>query len=128
MKVIISLVLAAAVLIQCSPEEIVPEENDLEGCTTPATIRNFAGLDGCGYLLALNDGSILEPLKLVMCGPPPQSIMTLHDPLFDFQEDGLKVFIDYGDHEGVSACMAGKLVRITCITRASSSNADETSF
>jgi hypothetical protein len=98
-----------AVLIQCSHVEIIPEGIDLQECTIPGTIRNFAGLDGCGHVLELADGTILEPLRLVMCGPPPESVMTLPDPLFDFQEDGMKVLIDYEDYEGVTACMTENL-------------------
>jgi hypothetical protein len=119
MRLMIWLVLAG-VLIRCSDDEIAPERIDVEGCSVPASIRNFAGIDGCGYVLELADGTILEPLRLVMCSPPPESVMTLHDPLFDFQEDEMKVLIDYEDYEGATACMTGKLVIITCISKVAS--------
>lgn len=125
MKEAITLLLACLLIISCANEEIIPEENDLKQCSTPATIRDYTGLDGCGYALELNDGTILESVSLVVCSPPPQSIMTLDDPLFNYRIDGLKVLIDYENYTGGSVCMVGELVRITCITKVESSSSDE---
>jgi hypothetical protein len=125
MKEVLILILACSLIISCSHEEITPEEHDLDRCSTPATIRDYRGLDGCGYVLELNDGTILESVSLIVCGPPPQSIMTLDDPLLNYHIDGLKVLIDYENYAGGSVCMVGELVRITCITKAESSSSDE---
>lgn len=126
MKAVFILILACAlIIISCSHEEIIAEEHDLERCSTSATIRDYRGLDGCAYVLELDDGTILESVSLVVCSPPPQSIMTIDDPLLNYRIDGLKVLIDYENYSGGSVCMAGEPVRITCITKVGSSSSDE---
>jgi hypothetical protein len=125
MRITIFVVLAISLLMQCSDSEIVPQIDAIRQCATPATIRNFSGLDGCGYVLELSDGTILEPLQLAMCGPPPLSVMTIHDPLADFHYAGQQVLIDYENHDGVSPCMTGKLVKITCISKMNAQSIQE---
>lgn len=69
-----------------------------------ATIRNFTGLDGCSWLLVLEDGKKLEPTNLEN---------------FDFikLEDGKKVIVEYEAQTAMaSICMAGSIVKITCIS------------
>ena len=122
MKVTIALFVALSLLTSCLSEEFFDEKDEYRSCSTKATIRNFTGIDGCGYLLELEDGTMLEPVKLFVCGPPPQSIMTLHDPIADFHFEGMKVLIDFEHYEGGSVCMAGELVQVTCIQAAPSSS------
>jgi hypothetical protein len=116
MKSIYSIILLLSfILVSCADEEVI-HDNEAIQCSTPAIIRNYIGIDGCGYVLELNDGSILEPVQLVVCGPPPESIMTLEDPLSEYRIEGLKVLVDYQDFSSGSICMVGKTVKVTCIT------------
>lgn len=87
-------------------------------CSTPATLRNLEGLDGCGWVFELTDGKRLEPRIMRLCGTPPQSKEATEDPLYDFEYvDGKTVFIDYEPlADVVSICMVGEVVRITCIS------------
>jgi hypothetical protein len=104
-------------ITNCADQEIVQEKVGGQ-CSTPAIVRDYSGLDGCGYVLELHDGTILEPVKLIVCGPPPQSAMTLDDPLHEYKTNGLNVFVDFEDFDGGSVCMVGRLVKITCISTA----------
>lgn len=67
-----------------------------------APLVDRTGLDGCSFMIELKDGTMLEPRNLT-----------------DFtieKKDGLKVWISYHNAEnGVSICMAGKMIEIDCI-------------
>ncbi len=81
-------------------------------CGYRATVKDLTGLDGCNFVLELEDGSRLVPQKLIYIqAPDPEQ-----DPgyYFDFK-DGEKVCFDYRETEGADACMVGKLVFLTCI-------------
>jgi hypothetical protein len=68
-----------------------------------ATMLDLAGLDGCGFVLELEDGSRLEPLNLNE---------------YDFSpKDGLKLRVSYKEEPSGSFCMVGPSVRIECITQ-----------
>ncbi len=122
MKEVSVIIISCLIILSCSEENTTPKKNYANSCSIKATIRDYTGLDGCGYVLELNDGSILEPVRMVVCGPPPQNIMTLDNPLLNFEEDGKKVFVDYELIQSVSICMAGQTVKITCISEASEVN------
>ncbi|MFH1320417.1 MAG: hypothetical protein ABII90_07180 [Bacteroidota bacterium] len=67
-----------------------------------ATVIDMTGLDGCKFLLKLEDGKKLEPTNL--------------DPAY--RKDSLPVWIRYIETKGVmSICMAGKIVKIIGIER-----------
>jgi hypothetical protein len=108
------LILMVLVLIGCDDDDL-PED-----CLTPATIRNLAGLDGCGWVFELQDGTRLEPLRVFYCGTPPLPKEMTEDPLDNFEFiDNKKVLINYELVEnGASICMVGPVVKITCITEA----------
>lgn len=82
-----------------------------------ATVRDLTGLDGCGYVFELADGTRLEPMRLFYCGTPPLSKEITEDPLYDFEFlDGKKVKIAYEEiPDAASICMVGKIVKITCL-------------
>ena len=84
---------------------------------TLATVKDLTGLDGCGFVFELTDGTRLEPMRLMYCGTPPLPKEVTEDPLYDFQfVDGKQVRISYDEIEdAASICMVGKIVRITCI-------------
>ena len=67
-----------------------------------ATVVDMTGLDGCQFLLSLEDGGKLEPINL--------------EPAY--KKDNLPVWIRYIDlKESMSICMAGKMVRIIAIEK-----------
>jgi hypothetical protein len=110
-----SLLLAAMIsLLACDNEPLSGS------CKTPAIVRDLSGLDGCGFVFELNDGSNLIPVALFWCGTPPLPKDMPEDPLADFTlRDGMGVLIDYEELQDIATvCMAGKAVRITCIEEA----------
>jgi hypothetical protein len=82
-----------------------------------ATVKDLTGLDGCGFVFELSDGSRLEPQMLGFCGTPPLPKELTENPLYDFQwVDGKIVRIKYEEiTDAVSICMVGKIVKITCL-------------
>jgi hypothetical protein len=103
--------------VSCCTE---PIENT---CSTPATIKDLTGLDGCGFVFELEDGTRLEPYRVLICGTPPLPKEYTEDPLYNFQfADGKKVMIDYEILDNASTCMAGKVAKITCIHEISNSS------
>lgn len=80
-------------------------------CTgVSATVKDLAGLDGCQFVFELADGSNLLPVL-------PSQDGTTGDPLSGFTfVDGKKVTIAYEEQKDMmSICMAGKMVKITCL-------------
>jgi len=79
-------------------------------CTgVPATVKDLAGLDGCQFVFELADGTRLQP------------VMPTNDdaanPLAKFTfTDGKKVTLGYEvQADMASICMAGKMVKVTCL-------------
>lgn len=101
----------------CNEEPIVRIK-----CGTPATVRNLTGLDGCGYVFELANGSFLEPQRaFYFCGTPPLPQEVTEDPLYNFEfVEGKKVLIGYELTKSASICMAGAVVKITCLTEVAS--------
>lgn len=100
------------------------ESDSAEDCSTPATIRDLTGLDGCGWVFELENGTRLEPFwDSGFCGFKEDSE---NDPLADFEfVDGKRVFINYeivGDR--ASVCMVGPIAKITCISEAATISAE----
>jgi hypothetical protein len=65
-------------------------------------LKNFTGLDGCGWIIALEDGTNLEPTNLTE---------------FDVEfVDGNKILVEYKQSNvGASICMVGEIVEIKSI-------------
>ena len=68
-----------------------------------ATLRNYSGLDGCGWVIELSSGILLEPINLD-----------------DFQgeysmEDGAPIWINYENYNSASICMIGQTVQVIAI-------------
>jgi hypothetical protein len=82
-----------------------------------ATVKDLSGLDGCGFLFELADGTRLEPQRLFFCGTPPLPKEVTEDPLYNFEfVEGKQVRIGFVEvTDAVSICMAGRIVKITCI-------------
>jgi hypothetical protein len=121
MKITAVLILVTLLMFSCSDEPMV----GMNECTTPATVRNLSGLDGCGWVFELTDGTRLEPFIIGYCGTPPLSKEITEDPLYDFEfVEGKQVKINYElQPEAMSVCMVGPIVRITCLQEVS--NAEE---
>lgn len=109
------LVLILVIVSACSKETV-----KTSNCAVEATVRDLTGLDGCGFVFELNDGTRLEPQILMYCGAMPLSPEVTNDPLYNFQfVEGKKVKISYEQVEGASICMVGPMVKITCLTELS---------
>jgi len=68
----------------------------------PGTVKDYTGLDGCGFIIELDNGDKLEPAEIVDTG-------------FIFY-DGQRVLVTYTELGGWgSYCMVGKIVRIETI-------------
>ncbi|NOS90984.1 MAG: hypothetical protein HOP30_03615 [Cyclobacteriaceae bacterium] len=110
-KLLVLLVIVSA----CSKETVTTSN-----CAIEATVRDLTGLDGCGFVFELNDGTRLEPQILMYCGTMPLAPEITNDPLYNFQfVDGKRVKISYEQVEGASICMVGPRVKITCLTELS---------
>lgn len=98
------------------------EDDFTLACGTEATVRDLTGLDGCGFVFELNDGTRLEPVRTFYCGTPPLPPEVTQDPLYNFElVDGDKVIIGYVVTNDVATiCMAGTTVKITCIQKVES--------
>lgn len=117
MKKIAFIVLITTFFVACEDSKVDPEKKTRTDCTIPATIVNLNGLDGCGFVFRLENGDLLESHTYVSCSA--DAIMTIVDPLKDFEMvHGKKVLIEYDSVHAFSACQAGQLVRINCITDA----------
>lgn len=110
MKRLSFLLLAGFLFTQC-------DDIQQSSCTTYATVRDLTGLDGCGFVFELEDGSRIEPVRTVMfCGTPPLPKEITEDPLYNFEfANGKRVKISYEETESLSICMVGPVVKITCI-------------
>ena len=68
-----------------------------------ATIVDYTGLDGCGLVIKLQNGEVLEPINL-------------HD--FNITpSDGMKVWVKYHEVGLASICMVGPTVQIDCLAK-----------
>jgi hypothetical protein len=80
-------------------------------CTNPvsATVKDLTGLDGCGFVLEIENGEKLEPTNL--------------DKFTSFATNNTKVKVVYTDISGMaSICMVRKIVKIECMEPNTSSN------
>lgn len=91
------LVCTALTFISCNKKSIPETTEQPKPTAVFALVVDYSELDGCTYLLELSDGQKLQPVNLRE----------------DLQRKGLKLFITYKNHDGVSTCMAGKMVTIT---------------
>jgi hypothetical protein len=68
-----------------------------------ATIEDYTGLDGCGLVIKLTTGEVLEPINLNDFNITPT--------------DGMKVWVNYHEVAGGSICMVGPIVEIDCLSK-----------
>lgn len=121
MKRIFLLLFVVLVFSRCN-------DDDAQQCSTVATIKDFTGLDGCGFVLELEDGSFIQPQLLLRCGTPPvvedAGILLVDVTHFELV-DGMRVKISYEETGDMSICMVGPVVKITCIREVSIYNPEE---
>ena len=88
-------ILLLLIFISCAPKTSPPESNIPKGAV-PVTVIDFRELDGCTFLLQMENGDKLQPENLPA----------------DFQKPGLKLFITYKYNDGMGICMAGKMITL----------------
>jgi hypothetical protein len=79
---------------QATPEKASP----LNVKFTAATVINHT-VDGCSWMIKLEDGKLLEPINLKN----------------EFKKENLKIWVQYKHYDNFSFCMAGEMVTITSI-------------
>ncbi len=91
----IIVILAAMALAGSCNEDMVKNKKGI--------VRDFTGLDGCGLLIELENGTFLQAFEIIP----------------DFQlEEGQEVKITYSPMKEVgSTCMKGEIVKITKIEK-----------
>lgn len=99
-----------AIVLSCDTTETIlcfPQD-----CSTVATVKDLTGLDGCGFVFELTDGTRLEPeRRMYVQAPEPEA-----DPLYYYElKANEKVLISYQKTGSASICMVGDVVFITCI-------------
>jgi len=107
---IITFLAAVLLFVACGSQK-----NASESCDTWGTVRDYSGLDGCGFLIELQNGGKLNPVKM------PEGFRL---------KDGQKITFSYSVlTDMMSICMAEtELVEITCIhkTKAFVNSCDDT--
>jgi len=95
----------------CEDESISPENGN---CAIEATVKDFTGLGGCGWMLELEGGERLHPVSYQGQAFTAEN---LEEALAAGLSDGMKVKINYAPAVSVATtCMAGTTVDITCIS------------
>ena len=97
MKNILYFCLLLFVLLSCS-------KNKCPGAVK-GELKDNIGLDGCGFVIALENGDQIEPINLNE---------------FDIElVDNQKIWVDFHINENLSAsiCMVGDIVLIDCISK-----------
>ena len=110
----VSLIILLSALISASCEKETTEKKCFaSGCSEEAVIKDLTGLDGCGVVFELKDGTRLIPeRRIYIQAPTPED-----DPLYYFDlQVGKSVRVSYIESFAITACMAGKVVFFTCIT------------
>ena len=111
--IVLSVAVLLASLFKCNNSEKTAEYVPV-GCSETAEVVDFTGLDGCGLMLVLKDGSRLNPEKRVYVQAPRRE----DDPLYYITlVAGEKVKISYKETDVMDVCMGGKNVFITCISK-----------
>lgn len=69
--------------------------------STTGVLKDYTGLDGCGFVIEISAGKRLEPINLT--------------DMKIALKDGKKVRFTYKSVSGVSICMVGEMVELLCI-------------
>jgi hypothetical protein len=96
-KNIFSFILITLLLFSCKKNECP--------IAVKGELKDYIGLDGCGFVIILENGDRIEPINLSE---------------FDIElVDNQKIWVDYHINENLSAsiCMVGDIVVIDCISK-----------
>jgi hypothetical protein len=110
-SIAILILMVCCMIVSCSKpintiEATTPAKEDKILCPNgvTATLKNLTGLDGCSWVLVLENGKKLEPINLKKFD---------HIKL----EDGKQVIVEYETKPlAASICMVGTIVEIICIS------------
>ncbi|HMP98520.1 MAG TPA: hypothetical protein PKC24_01985 [Cyclobacteriaceae bacterium] len=94
--------------------ELLSTEAQDAACIIPATVRDITGLDGCSFILELNNGERLVPLMESSPAASGSLSLKVNGNYFTLIE-GQKVLINYVEEYRPNICMAGQSVIISCI-------------
>lgn len=94
------------ILLSSCAQKTTSSQNPVPSQAVFATVVDYSELDGCTYLLELADGVKLQPVNLSD----------------EFKRKGLKLFITYKFQDGMSTCMAGRMVSLTSAVIAKEDN------
>lgn len=107
----IVVILLLALCAHCSKDSAGEECHTAEGGVT-ATVKDLSGLDGCGLVFEMSDGSVLIPERRTYIQAPSQQ----DDPIYYFELiPGQRVSLRYIESSAAGVCMSGKIVFVTCI-------------
>lgn len=95
MVILISFTIILIGLGSCKKEEKCPDG-------VKGTFKNLTGLDGCGWVIELEDKSVIEPSNLSEFIISP--------------EEGKPIWLSYESAALASICMVGEIVVVKCIT------------
>jgi hypothetical protein len=117
-SLLLHLIVFIVLLISLNSCALIDRQQEVApaGCDTFATIKDLRGLDGCGFVLVLDNGQKLEPVVTIQftCATGLDqkwpSLMGM-EPV-----DGKRVKIGYKEAKHPSICMVGKTVELTCIS------------
>lgn len=115
-RTFIAFAIAGVLSLSACEDEVASAKTCNPG--TLATVKDLRGLDGCGFVFELADGTRLLPTPLlVVCFAPSNESEQIVDPLVNFEFiDGKQVRISYEEvTDMANICMTGKMVKITCI-------------
>ncbi len=113
MKGIVIAAMLGVSLLKCGGDESATNSEPV-GCNVRAKVVDLSGLDGCGIVLELENGTRLMPEKRTYIQAPKIE----DDPLYYFDlVPGASVQIAYRETNRANVCMVGPTVFITCITK-----------
>lgn len=72
-------------------------------CKHSGTVKDYTGLDGCKWMIEMSNGEKLQPIS-----ETGEALPFFDGQLIKFSYKEVK--------DGMSICMAGKMVRLTCIS------------
>lgn len=110
---VLALLLIPSLFLFNSCELIHADSLEAE-CKVPATVRDITGLDGCSFVLELNNGERLIPLMETSFAEPQSITVKVNGNFHTFME-GQKVLINYVADNRPNICMAGQSIIISCI-------------
>ncbi|TYB78854.1 hypothetical protein [Bizionia myxarmorum] len=105
-KNIVVILVCSGIVFSCAntKNDDNPSKTDISICENAieGKLLNMTGLDGCGWMIELEDGNKLEPINL--------------NSFNISMVEGKKVNLNYTEvNDRAGICMAGKIVELTCL-------------